>query len=285
MGSRKYINVLVLLLLAGGVTWAAKPVWQHTRKALPVYTVNFAGSTPTAAELTNNSITAGSLVINGSNDEFFLIHDSDAPVYTRWSAEGNLIAVSIQVTSNIVANGDIVGDGSTVITNVLALYFPDGSSVTGTPSYACTDGAGWSGFAATQAVDGAGFAFTNFTIIDYFNFTIPNDGNWNSEAYPIWQAPDNGGATLLELWVGVGGVAATSITYNLDERPTLTNTSGTVVFTNNITATTAGLTSVNFSNDTFTANYYVFLTTPSSGSDTGTVDVIHGRGKIRRTVE
>lgn len=141
--------------------------------------------------------------------------------------DGYLVAARVGIlsaTGDITANGNIVGDGSTVITNVAGVYFGSGS-ITGTPIYAETDltNGSWTGLSAFRVSVTGRMAYLEYpTNNNFFNNTaqyvastdnISSNQLTNAMANTTWLqvtavtfVGDGSGLT------GIGGTAATALT-------------------------------------------------------------------------
>jgi len=106
-------------------------------------------------------------------------------------------------------------------------------------------------------------------------FTIPNDGDWDNETYPIWIAPLCD-VTIVQVNAAVMGSATPILTYNIEERAWgALASAGTDIYASDQTADTDGEKETSFSNAGISAEAHLVLTT-GTGAESGTVDLITG---------
>jgi len=107
-------------------------------------------------------------------------------------------------------------------------------------------------------------------------FTIYDDGAWDSEAVPIWIAPDDTSVTITGVHAAVMGSSTPSLTYNIEERAKGSlGSAGTDVYSSDQAADATGEDESSFANASIAAGAHLVLTTGAS-SESGTVDLITG---------
>jgi hypothetical protein len=100
---------------------------------------------------------------------------------------------------------------------------------------------------------------------------VPDDGDWDSEAVAIWQAPSDSTVTITSVYAAVMGDTTPSLVYNIEERAYNTpNTAGTDIYAADQAADASGEIEAAFSNAQLAANAYLVLTT-GAGVETGNV--------------
>lgn len=107
-----------------------------------------------------------------------------------------------------------------------------------------------------------------------FTVTISSDASWDSEAYPIWQAPADKGITIRSVYAAVMG--GTSVTYNIEERSWASlGSAGTDIYSSDQAADTNGEIEVanTINNAIIDATDHLVFTTGSSAAS-GAVDAI-----------
>lgn len=102
---------------------------------------------------------------------------------------------------------------------------------------------------------------------------VLDDGNWNSEAYPLMQM--RGAGTITKVRATSMGSSTPVLNFNLQKRSLSTlASSGTNVFSSDQTADSDGQSYTSFSSAGFSDGDFIVLTTPSSSASSGTVDLV-----------
>lgn len=108
---------------------------------------------------------------------------------------------------------------------------------------------------------------------EHVTATIADDGAWDAEAVPIWQAPTDMAVTITEIRATCMG-STPVLTYNLEERAWASlGSAGTDVYAADQTADGDGESETAFSNASIAAGAHLVFTTGAS-SESGTVDLI-----------
>jgi len=106
-----------------------------------------------------------------------------------------------------------------------------------------------------------------------FSTTIYDDGDWDGEAIPIWQAPAGYGVVVTTVRATAMGTTPT-LTYNIEERAYGSLASaGTDIYAADQAADSNGETETSFGNDAIAAGAHLVFTT-GTGAETNTVTAI-----------
>ncbi len=106
-----------------------------------------------------------------------------------------------------------------------------------------------------------------------FTVTLFDDGDWNSEAVPIWQAPADMGITIVKVHATTMGGGSSSLEYNIEERGlTALGSAGTDIYADKF-ADEDSETETSFTNSAIAASAYLVLTTNGS-AETNTVNSV-----------
>ena len=107
----------------------------------------------------------------------------------------------------------------------------------------------------------------------HFSVTIVDDGDWNNEALPIWQAPNDKAVTIKSVRATAMGTTPT-LTYNIEERAWAGLASaGTDIYGSDQAADADGEIETAFSNASIAAGAHLVFTT-GAGAETNTVTLI-----------
>jgi len=118
-----------------------------------------------------------------------------------------------------------------------------------------------------------------------YNFTIANDGDWDTETVPLWQAPKDMAVTIVQVDVAVLGSSTPTLTFNIEARGhTTLNSAGTDIFSADKVADADGLEITTVDNPAVGARDHLVLTT-AAAADSGTVDYITGTIYYTKDVE
>ena len=231
-------------------------------------TVNIAGaSTATAigagtgTTTIGNDLTAtGDLTVTG--DDITMTTNTAGYVMVADGTNYNPVAVSGDVT--------MAGDGATTVNDLTitgetagdVLYF---------------DGTNWVRLGigtASQVLQTNATATAPEWVskdVERFTFTIYNDGNWDNEAVPVWNAPINGTITIIQ--VNATLIGGTSLDFNIEERAWTSLASAGTDIGSDLSAVTGGVESTTFTNSGIANKAHLVFTTGTSAA-TGTVDII-----------
>jgi hypothetical protein len=121
--------------------------------------------------------------------------------------------------------------------------------------------------------------------IEQLTFTLTYDGNWDDEAFPIWQAPKDMAVEIVQVNATVMGSDTPTLDFNLEERAYASlGSAGTDVFGSDQTADADGFESTSFSNPQLAAKSHLVFTTGTS-AESGAVDLITVTVYYRKLIE
>lgn len=119
----------------------------------------------------------------------------------------------------------------------------------------------------------------------HFSITIADDGDWDNEVVPIWQAPDDKAVTLKKIRATVLGSATPVLTYNIEERLWANLASaGTDTYASDQTADADGEIETTLANTNINAGAHLVFTT-GTGAESGTVTYIQITVYYQRVIE
>jgi hypothetical protein len=120
------------------------------------------------------------------------------------------------------------------------------------------------------SVDGVAGSIWNGVANDKFCVTILDDGDWDNEVVPIWQAPSAEAVAITAVYATVLGGGA--LDYNIEERAwTALNVAGVDIYASDETADLNGEVETSFANAGIAAGNHLVFTT-GSGAETPTVN-------------
>lgn len=109
----------------------------------------------------------------------------------------------------------------------------------------------------------------------HVSITIPDDGDWLSEAVPIWQAPNDKAVTIKSIRATVIGATTPALAYNIEERAWGSlGSAGTDVYSTDQSADADGEIETTLNNAGIAAGAHLVFTTAASSVETGTVNLI-----------
>ncbi len=125
-------------------------------------------------------------------------------------------------------------------------------------------GAGGIGIAsATSTITLTGT--TSAASVNHFSTTVPADANWNDETTPIWQAPRDGSATIVEILATTSGTLTNELSFNIQHRDwNAMQAAGIDIFSASQKATSAGEQFTSFARGTVDPRAHLLLTTGSA---------------------
>lgn len=136
-------------------------------------------------------------------------------------------------------------------------YADDGTNTAnGRPGWRYYDGAAWKDLTAVEP---------------YFTVTLADDGDWASEAVPVWQAPRDRSITITRVEAAVIGATTPTLTYNIEERQggDIGSGTGVDIYATDQVADQNGEIETSFNNASIAARAYLVFTTgatPESGT-------------------
>ncbi len=238
------------------------------------------GTLVSSASITGTSLVTGTLTVSDGS-----IVDTDGTVdmtATHLITTGHINGANFTATADVTA------------ANVIASTEINGANLVATDSIELPHG-------AAPTVDETGelaYDTANGTLIIYngaeatvigdetlqYNFSIASDGDWDSEAIPLWQAPKDMGVVIVQVEAAVLGATSPALVFNIEERAVSTvNSAGTDIFSDQ-TADEDGLSVTSFSNASIASRAHLVLTT-GVGAATGTVSYITGTIYYRKVAQ
>ncbi len=87
MTIRKYLGIGALCVIAFATTLLAAP-WEAQKSVVNRWYRDLAGSAPTAADITNNYVAVGDIIVDSSTGNMYTILDKVTPKYVKATSTG-----------------------------------------------------------------------------------------------------------------------------------------------------------------------------------------------------
>lgn len=173
------------------------------------------------------------------------------------------------VTINSAAGGGDISEGANIGTGFEVFSERSGASLLFKTLVGGTN-ITLSSAASTVTITGG----TSSASVSHFSATIGASSNWNNELIPLWQAPKDGSATILEILSTTSGTNTPTLSFNLQHRDwNAMSTAGIDIFAASQTATSAGEQAVAFARSTVDPRAHLMFTT-GSGAEGGSVNYL-----------
>lgn len=102
-----FIALACSLLVSSAPVFAAETYWSQHKSTAPMYEVDLAGAEPTATQISNNNIKAGTIIVDTSRDTAYLVVNPRVPLFVSFASNSTVAAVSVTMPANSIASSNL----------------------------------------------------------------------------------------------------------------------------------------------------------------------------------